>query len=65
MYSSAILNSPMLPSKNANIENINGKYNIFGDFKININDFQIQIPPILASNIAKTIFFRYNINDIL
>jgi polyisoprenoid-binding protein YceI len=44
----------------ANIKNINGKYNIFGDFKINVNDFQIQIPPILASNIAKTILVNFD-----
>ena len=44
----------------ANIENKNGKYNIFGDFKINVNDFQIQIPPILASNIAKTILVNFD-----
>lgn len=44
----------------ANIEKTNGNYRIYGDFKVNVNDFQIQIPPILANNIAKTILVNFD-----
>lgn len=41
------------------IENINGNYTILGEFDAFVNDFQIKIPPILASNIAKTISIQF------
>jgi polyisoprenoid-binding protein YceI len=41
------------------IENTNGNYSIFGDFDISIKDFQIKVPPILSSNIAKTISIKF------
>ena len=47
------------------IENINGEYTLSGDFEVLVKDFQIKIPPILASNIAKTISikFRFQYQD--
>jgi polyisoprenoid-binding protein YceI len=41
------------------IDNTDGNYTIIGDFDAFINDFQIKIPPILASNIAKTISIQF------
>ncbi|WP_299436765.1 YceI family protein [uncultured Aquimarina sp.] len=42
-----------------NIENINGKYIITGDFEVVVKDFDIKIPPILAPNIAKIISIKF------
>jgi len=39
----------------ATIESKNDAYMISGDFDVVVKDFDIKIPPILASNIAKTI----------
>jgi hypothetical protein len=41
------------------IENLNGNYTISGEFDAFVNDFQIKIPPILSSNIAKTIAIQF------
>ena len=41
------------------IENLEGVYIISGEFEVFVNDFQIKIPPILASNIAKTISIQF------
>lgn len=41
------------------IENIDGNYMVLGKFDVIINDFQIKIPPILSSNIAKTISIQF------
>jgi polyisoprenoid-binding protein YceI len=41
------------------IENTKGNYSISGDFDISIKDFQIKVPPILSSNIAKTISIKF------
>ena len=41
------------------IENIDGNYSISGEFDAVVKDFQIQIPPILSSNIAKTISIKF------
>ncbi|WP_299896511.1 YceI family protein [uncultured Aquimarina sp.] len=38
-----------------NIENIDGKFIITGDFELTVKDFEIKIPPILRPNIAKVI----------
>jgi len=43
----------------ATIEHQNGKYLISGNFNIIVNDFEIKIPPVLASNIAKSISINY------
>ena len=43
----------------ATIEYINGKYIVSGNFNIVVKDFDIKIPPILASNIAKSISINY------
>jgi len=37
------------------IENNDGKYILTGDFNLLVKSFNIKIPPILASNIAKNI----------
>lgn len=44
----------------ADINNNDGNYTINGEFDVFVKDFQIQIPPILASNIAKTISIKFN-----
>ncbi|TXD53074.1 MULTISPECIES: YceI family protein [unclassified Polaribacter] len=41
------------------IENTNGNYTILGKFDASVTDFQIKIPPILSSNIAKTISIQF------
>lgn len=41
------------------IKNIDGNYTIAGEFDALVNDFQIKIPPILSSNIAKTISIKF------
>lgn len=41
------------------IENKNNRYSLFGEFDVSINDFDIKIPPILTSNIAKTISLKF------
>ncbi len=48
----------------ATIEQDAGKYIITGDFNVLVKDFDIRIPPILASNIAKniSIMFRFEYN---
>ncbi len=38
----------------------NDTYTISGDFDVVVKDFDIKIPPILASNIAKTINVKFN-----
>lgn len=43
-----------------NIINKNGAYNLSGDFSILVKDFDIKIPQILSSNIAKTISISFN-----
>ena len=42
------------------IENIDGKYVLSGDFNLLVEDFDIKIPPILSSNIAKSISVKFN-----
>lgn len=37
------------------IENKDGEYNLSGGFAINIDDYEIKVPGLLAPNIAKTI----------
>ncbi|MBT3740791.1 MAG: YceI family protein [Polaribacter sp.] len=41
------------------IESIDNNYILSGNFDILVNDFQIKIPPILSSNIAKTISIEF------
>jgi polyisoprenoid-binding protein YceI len=41
------------------IESIDNNYILSGNFDILVNDFQIKIPPILSSNIAKTISIKF------
>ena len=43
------------------IENTNGTYTLSGEYDVLVKDFDIKIPPILSSNIAKiiTIKFRF------
>lgn len=41
------------------IENNNGTYLLTGDFDTQVKDFDIKIPQILASNIAKTISIKF------
>lgn len=43
----------------ASIDNSNGNYTISGEFDVLVKDFDIKIPPILASNIAKTISIQF------
>lgn len=43
----------------ASIANNNGDYTISGEFDVSVKDFQIKIPPILSSNIAKTISIKF------
>lgn len=43
----------------ATIENLDKNYTILGEFDVFVNDFQIKIPPILSSNIAKTISIQF------
>lgn len=42
------------------IENSDNNYTISGEFDVQVKDFQIKIPPILSSNIAKTISIKFN-----
>jgi hypothetical protein len=42
------------------IENKVGNYTLSGEFDVQVKDFQIKIPPILSSNIAKTISIQFN-----
>ena len=41
------------------IENINNNYVLSGNFEVLVKDFEIKIPPILSSNIAKTISIQF------
>ena len=41
------------------IENKNGTYSIYGECKVLVKDFDIKIPPILSSNIAKSITIKF------
>nr|WP_235317772.1 hypothetical protein [Polaribacter sp. Hel1_33_49] len=41
------------------MESIDNNYILSGNFDILVNDFQIKIPPILSSNIAKTISIKF------
>lgn len=43
------------------IENLDGDYKISGEFNAKVKDFQIKIPPILSSNIAKSISIKFNL----
>ncbi|WP_405206680.1 YceI family protein [Aquimarina sp. LLG6339-5] len=43
----------------ANIENIDGKHIITGDFEVVVKDFEIKIPPILRPNIAEVISIKF------
>lgn len=43
----------------ATIENKNETYTLEGDFDVSVSDFDIKIPPILSSNIAKTISLKF------
>lgn len=42
-----------------NIEKNKDSYSMTGEFTVAVSDFQIKIPPILASNIAKTISVKF------
>ena len=42
------------------IEYTNDNYTLTGDFNVLVKDFKIKIPPILSSNIAKTISIKFN-----
>ncbi len=42
------------------IANNYGNYTLSGTFELLVNDFEIKIPPILSSNIAKTISIKFN-----
>jgi len=44
----------------ATIKKIGESYTIYGEFEVFVNDFQIKIPPILSSNIAKSISIKFN-----
>ena len=41
------------------IKNNDGDYTLSGDFDVLVKDFDIKIPPILSSNIAKTISIKF------
>ena len=41
------------------IENVDGNYLLSGNFNVLVKDFEIKIPPILSSNIAKTISIQF------
>ncbi|MDD7913084.1 YceI family protein [Polaribacter ponticola] len=41
------------------IEYINDNYVLSGNFNVLVKDFEIKIPPILSSNIAKTISIKF------
>jgi hypothetical protein len=43
----------------ATIENNNGVYIVSGELDVLVKDFEIKIPPILSSNIAKTISIKF------
>lgn len=43
----------------AKIENIDDRIILSGDFELKVNDFEIKIPPILRSNIAKIISITF------
>ncbi len=43
----------------ADIKKNDGNYILSGEINVLVNDFQIKIPPILASNIAKTIAIQF------
>lgn len=40
----------------------NNTINLTGDFIVTVKDFNIKIPPVLASNIAKNISIKFNFN---
>ena len=42
------------------IENSNGTYALSGGFNLLVKDFDIKIPPILSSNIAKSISVKFS-----
>ena len=54
-----IRNIPKEIEIKTNITNSNGTYFITGDFNIIIEDFHINIPPIVAPNIAKIISTKF------
>lgn len=41
------------------IENKDGSYILSGNFEVLVKDFQIKIPPVLSSNIAKSISIKF------
>lgn len=41
------------------IEKVDGNYILSGNFNVLVKDFEIKIPPILSSNIAKTISIQF------
>ncbi|MEK6151955.1 YceI family protein [Flavobacteriaceae bacterium 3-367] len=41
------------------IEKVDGTYILSGDFELEIKDYEIKVPPILARNIAKTISITF------
>jgi len=41
------------------IEDTGGNYNLYGGFEVRVKDFDIKIPPILSSNIAKNISLKF------
>ena len=41
------------------IENLDDSYTLSGEFDVLVKDYQIKIPPILSSNIAKTISIKF------
>ncbi|AXT61085.1 YceI family protein [Aquimarina sp. AD10] len=41
------------------IQNTNGTYALAGEFEVAVKDFDIKIPPVLTSNIAKTISITF------
>ncbi|AXT21259.1 YceI family protein [Flavobacteriaceae bacterium AU392] len=41
------------------IDNLNGKYILTGDFEVGVKDYNIKVPPLLAGNIAKIIKVKF------
>jgi len=44
----------------ADIDSKNGDYQITGELEVNIDDYNIKVPKLLAPNIAKTIQVKFN-----
>jgi polyisoprenoid-binding protein YceI len=42
------------------IEKVNGTYALSGEYNVFVKDFDIKIPPILSSNIAKMITIKFS-----